>query len=209
MTPQPEPLKKIIPKYSGKIVLDAGAGHLLYKDLLKPYFNHYESMDFEKTSDNLTYITDIQNMKIIKSGKYDLIFCRNVLEHVPHPEKALKEMNRVLKKEKYIVITVPHLGYLHNEPHDYWRFTKYSLKTLLGENNFEIIEIKEIGGFFSFLGYVFQTIFMGLTYGIPVINKAAFWINYLVQRVILVIDKMIGMKKLFPLDYLVVGRKIK
>src|SRR3989344_482843 len=195
--------RKLFQKYAMGKVLDAGAGHLLYRDLLSKYSESYESLDFEKTHPELTYVADIQNMKNINSDSYDFIFCRNVLEHVPEPEKGFSEIGRILKKNKYALITVPHLGYLHNEPHDYWRFTKYSLKNLAKKNNLEIIKLEEMGGLVAFNAYIFQTIFMGLTYGIPIVGKICLFLNLLIQKILLYLDKIIGMKRLFPLDYLI------
>ncbi|HRY31078.1 MAG TPA: class I SAM-dependent methyltransferase [Candidatus Paceibacterota bacterium] len=200
-------LGALLPKYCKGKVLDAGAGNLLYKKVLTKYTADYESMDFERTHPGLTYVADIQNMLEINSGRYDFVFSRNVLEHVPNPTKAVSEISRVLKDGGYAVITVPYLGYLHNEPHDYWRFTKYSLKKIIEENRLEVVEIKELGGLLAFKGYIFQTIFLGLTYNIPGINKLTFWINFVIQRCLLTLDKFFGMKKIFPLSYLIVVRK--
>lgn len=197
----------LLPKYCKGKILDAGAGHLLYKKMLTKYSEDYESMDFEQTHPNLTHIADIQEMSNISSSRFDFVFSRNVLEHVPHPERGMKEINRVLKPGGYAIITVPHLGYLHNEPHDYWRFTKYSLKLITEEAGLKVEEIREIGGLIAFKGYIFQTIFMGLTYGIPIVGKICFRINFLIQKIIIVLDKIFGLKKLFPLNYLIIIKK--
>lgn len=200
-------LNKLLPLYCRGKVLDAGAGHLLYRNILNKYPIEYESMDFEKTDPELSYVADIQKMPKIKSNRYDFVFSRNVLEHVLKPENAIKEINRVLKKGGYALITVPHLAYLHNEPHDYWRFTKYSLRNLAESNSFEIINLEEIGGLIAFKAYIFETIFLGITYGIPLINKICFWTNYLIQKIFGVFDRAFGMKRLFPLNYLIIVRK--
>jgi SAM-dependent methyltransferase len=200
-------LKTLLPTYCKGKILDAGAGHLLYKEFLTKYSSDYESMDFAQTHPNLSYVADIQDMKGIPSERYDFVFSRNVLEHVPYPSKALGEIHRVLKKGGHAIVTVPYLGYLHNEPHDYWRFTKHALKKISEDNNLEVVLIKETGGLMAFKAYIFQTIFMGVTYSIPVIGTICLYINFLIQKLFLVLDKVIGMKKLFPLDYILVVRK--
>jgi SAM-dependent methyltransferase len=202
-----EEFRTLLPKYCKGKVLDAGAGHLLYKSLLLKHSNVYESMDFQKTDSELTYVADIQDMPSIKSRNYDFVFSRNVLEHVPYPEKAFHEIARVMKDGAHGVITVPFLGYLHNEPYDFWRFTKYSLARLSQDAGLEVIEIRETGGLISFLSYIFQTIFLGLTYRIPLFGKVAFWINYVFQKIALLLDRYIGMKKILPLDYILVVKK--
>ena len=43
-----------------------------------------------------------------KDNSFDLLICSEVLEHLEHPEEALKELHRVTKK--YVIFSVP------NEP---------------------------------------------------------------------------------------------
>ena len=136
-----------------KNVLDAGAGRLAYKGLVSKYAKKYTSSDFTKTHPDLDVVCDIEKLAF-KKEEFDLVFCSQVLEHVPHPQKALKEMNRVLKKKGKVIITVPMLGYIHNAPYDFYRYTKYGLELMAKEAGFKVLELEEIGGFFSFLGYV-------------------------------------------------------
>lgn len=65
----------------------------------------------------------------------------------------LSELNRVLKKDGYLILTVPKIGELHEEPHDYYRYTKYGLRYLAEKCGFEIKYIKPRGGFLAVIGY--------------------------------------------------------
>mgnify|MGYP001611149018 CR=1 FL=1 len=57
-------------------------------------------------------------------------------------------MFRVTKKGGLILITVPFLGGLHEEPNDYQRYTRYGLKELVKEYG-EILEIEGQGSVLS------------------------------------------------------------
>ncbi|MCR4895661.1 MAG: glycosyltransferase [Lachnospiraceae bacterium] len=57
--------------------------------------------------DGVTFRTDIQDMKNVENGTYDLIICSHVLEHVQDDRKALSELKRVLKEDGEIVFLVP------------------------------------------------------------------------------------------------------
>ena len=46
-----------------------------------------------------------------KSGYFDKIVCNCSLEHFQNDIKALKEMNRILKQNGYIVLTFDSLSY--------------------------------------------------------------------------------------------------
>jgi len=74
-------------------------------------------------------ILDITNFH--DEEKYDVILCLNVLEHIYETERALKNLHRALKKKGVAYIAVPVHFPLHDEPHDYWRFTEHSLRRLL------------------------------------------------------------------------------
>lgn len=76
-------------------------------------------------------IIDVTRMKYI--NEFDIILCLNVLEHVYDYEKAIANMHQSLKKGGVLVIAVPAFYPLHDEPHDYWRFTEHSLKKLLAD----------------------------------------------------------------------------
>ena len=49
------------------------------------------------------------------------------------------------------MLVAPHEWEEHQEPHDYWRFTRYGLRLLLERAGFERIEVEPVGGFFRLL----------------------------------------------------------
>lgn len=57
--------------------------------------------------DDVTFKSDIQNMKEVADGSYDIIICSHVLEHVQDDRQALRELKRVLKDDGQIVFLVP------------------------------------------------------------------------------------------------------
>ncbi|MCD8484173.1 class I SAM-dependent methyltransferase [Candidatus Woesebacteria bacterium] len=193
-------------KYTdGGDFLDAGAGKLAYRSLLQEHGDTYTSSDFQKVHKDLDVVTDIEKMSF-KSKKFDVVFCSQVLEHVPHPWHAMGEIYRVLKPSGTAIITVPMLGYIHNAPYDFYRYTRYGLQMLAEDAGFTVLEITPIGGFFAFLGYVFATVISPL-YGIPVIGKLLVPLLYPLYWVLLQLDRMTKNESLFPLNYLLVVKK--
>ena len=90
----------------------------------------YTCLDIEKYPD-IDIVADIQNMPGVPDESYDSIICTQVLEHVPNPFLAINELHRVLKPGGRLFLTVPFLNNLHMVPHDYWRFTEFTLRELL------------------------------------------------------------------------------
>ena len=75
--------------------------------------------------------------------KFDLILCTNVLEHIFDTKSSIQNLKYLLKEEGHLLISVPFVYPLHDEPGDYWRFTEHSLKRLFSE--FKILTFKRTG----------------------------------------------------------------
>lgn len=192
---------------SGKL-LDIGCGEMPYRNLILPKVEVYDTLDIEKRHPGVKYLGDVQNMTEIRSGTYDTATCFAVLEHVPDPLISFKELARVLKPQGKLILTVPHLSRLHEEPHDYFRFTKYGIKAALEAEGFEILELKPVGGLFCFLGHQVSIAFLGLLWHVPLIKNIALWINKLaIVESAIFLDKVVDKKKLFAMDYLCVAQK--
>lgn len=56
-----------------------------------------------------------------------------------------------------LLLTVPLSEQLHEEPYDYYRFTKYGLAYLLNKSGWEILKLYERGGTWLELGYRFSS----------------------------------------------------
>lgn len=198
-------LREKLEQHAEGKLLDAGSGNLLYKDFLTPFSQSYRSLDLDDHPE-LNYHQDIQDMDL-ESKSFDTVFCRNVLEHVKKPEKALSEISRVLEYGGKAIVSVPHLAYLHNEPEDYYRFTIYGIEELSKDTELEIIDVQEAGGLFSFLGYIFSTALMGLIFHIPIISKIGYYLNYLLQIILSKLDILTRNTHYLPLNYVIVFEK--
>lgn len=198
-------IESALVEYAEGRLLDAGAGNLLYEPICRNHCDEYESLDLTPEP-GLDYVQDVQNMEL-PAERYDTVFCRHVLEHVRYPGRAMTEFHRVLKPGGTAIVTVPHLAYLHNEPHDYYRFTEHGLRTLATEAGFETVDVDPVGGFCSFVGYSIATLVHGLTYDVPVVSDAAFAANAALQRALVAADGLTGNERYFPFNYLAVARK--
>ena len=52
-------------------------------------------------------------MNSIPDCKYDSSICFEVLEHVPNPYAVIREINRIIKPNSYVIFTVPLFSPLH------------------------------------------------------------------------------------------------
>jgi SAM-dependent methyltransferase len=127
-------------------ILDVGSGESSpYRDA----FDHdtYISLDrFERAS----VIGDAGALPF-PSAQADLVLCTEVLEHLPEPDRALAEMNRVRAPAGLLIVTVPLMWGEHDHV-DYQRWTEAGLRRLLQSAGLEVQEVRRRGGIFTMLG---------------------------------------------------------
>ena len=128
-------------------ILDAGSSKPWQKEMAKykPWFKNcqYESLDLDPNS-QATYVADIQKIPLPENS-YDAVICKAVLQLVPLPYQAIKEMHRILKPKGLLLAYVPFIYPYHDE-HDHWRFSKKGIDRLF--RDFQTVEISPVDGFF-------------------------------------------------------------
>jgi len=188
-------------------VLDVGCGRMPFRSFLEGRIELYHGLDLERRSPETHYISDAQNMAVIDDSSYDSVISLSTLEHVPNPWSALSEMCRVCKPGGKIVLALPHISRLHEEPHDYYRFTPYGMRAMAENFGLEIISIKPLGGLFAFLGHQISTVFVCLFWGVPGLKWISFWLNYwLVVRLSILLDRWLKTERKFPMGIVGVFR---
>src|SRR3989344_6185182 len=132
--------------YAKGKMLDVGCGNKPYYKIFKNKIDSYVGID--KFNKNANIKNDFLKVKIAINS-YDTVLCTQVLEHVEDPQELLNKINKVLKRDGILIMTVPFIGSLHEIPNDYYRFTKYSISKLLQKTGFKIIYMKEEGNWIS------------------------------------------------------------
>ena len=147
-------LNKQIQKYAKGKLLDIGSGEKPYAKMIKPYVIEHVGLDHKNTLHDKSRIDLFGTAYDIptKDESFDTVLCTAVLEHLEEPDKAIKEAHRVLKRGGYAIYAVPLFWHLHEEPRDFYRYTKYGLKYLFEKNEFKIIELKPLSGFIVTFG---------------------------------------------------------
>lgn len=146
-------------------VLDIGCGRKPYKKFVAHC--EYTGMD-QCESLKPDVVGSILNIPF-KDESFDSVMCTAVLEHISEPENGVKEMARVLRKGGMAYISVPMTWYMHYEPNDYFRYTRYGMAHILEKNGFDILETVKSGGFFSYalgraLEIAYNVLFMMLCF---------------------------------------------
>ena len=98
-------------------------------------------------------LTDASNIAL-QSETFETVFSTQTIEHVEEPKLLCREAFRLLKKDGCFIVAGPMYWHLHEEPFDFYRFTKHGFRHLLESVGFEVVEIHSNGGKWAMLGLV-------------------------------------------------------
>ncbi|MBU2575480.1 methyltransferase domain-containing protein [Patescibacteria group bacterium] len=144
--------KNMIIDIGGGLRVNASKGNRLEEKnkWLEPYIEKVDYKVLDKVVDyNPDIVGDIQSLPL-EDNSVDAFICNAILEHVEEPQKAVKEMYRVLKPGGYCFIYVPFLYYYHPMKgyyKDFYRFTYDGVKYMC--RDFSQVEIQNVRGALS------------------------------------------------------------
>lgn len=161
----------------GSRVLDAGAGAAPYRALFDRAT--YVTADWPSSlhagaagSDILGDLAALPS----EDGSFDVILSTEVLEHVFEPREVLAEFRRVLVPGGRLLITVPFVIALHEQPDDFARYTSFALEHMLAGAGFIEIEVVPLSGAASVAAMINARLLGGLGAVLPlpsVLRRAA------------------------------------
>ena len=140
-------LKELSPLIRGK-TLDVGCGSMPYKNWF-PKVIEYIGIDIE-VKNYADYILDEDQLWPFQDCEFDTILSFQVFEHVKNLKLVQNEVDRVLKSNGIVLLTVPFCAYEHGSPNDYRRFSREGIKQLFP--SYEVLKIKTEGGIGSNIG---------------------------------------------------------
>jgi SAM-dependent methyltransferase len=186
---------------SGKVLDLGGSRKSKYHELIQG--NHtIEVVNIDENS-GLDKNFDLEKPFPLPDESYDAVLSCNVLEHIYNYQNIFTESHRILLKGGTFVGIVPFLMFFHPSPHDYWRYTKETLDTILMSSGFTDVIIIPIGrGPFLVLGQMFGGI------RIPEFLRVILYYKLLfLDTVISLFVKPEVLKGRYPLGYFVTAKK--
>jgi SAM-dependent methyltransferase len=207
----PQLAQRMATCFKGRL-LDIGCGEKPYLQMAAPFVEEHQGMDWDGTIHDRSAIDLFGTAyKIpVAAESFDSVLCTYVLEHLEEPARAVAEAYRVLKPGGYALYTVPFYWHLHEEPHDYFRFTKYGLQSLFEKSGFEVVEIKAVSGFFVTFGQEASYWLQGLRRGGR--RNPLWWLlppfGHLVQAAAYLLHKLgLDRSERFTIEYIAVVKK--
>ena len=137
---------------SDAIVIDAGSGEGVYRSL----FSHAVYLGFDYAIGDpawdysgLDCICDLHTIPV-QDNRIPYALCTQTLEHVTRPSLVISELYRILKPGGLAFCSMPFLGDAHHqEPHDFYRYTKYAVEFLFLSAGFRDLVVEPFGGYYT------------------------------------------------------------
>lgn len=156
-------------------LLDIGCGNKPYESMFIGRVTSYTGCDVVQSSEERVDVLCPATSIPLQDATFETVLCTQVIEHVADHILLLKEAHRLLAPSGVLIVSGPLCWPLHEEPHDYFRFTEYGLKYLLAKAGFEQTDIKPNGGKWAVLGQVLIHTFMSSPmhrrFGMRLLNK--------------------------------------
>lgn len=129
------------------ILLDLGAGNSLMGEVVNDACKSKQYIASEiAPTDETTLICDAQKLPF-SGNTVDVVAAFELIEHIPDTYLFLSEIERVLKPNGYLILSMPFL-YGHHDFQDYYRWTTMGLQQSLFSNNFDLLVTRKQGGVF-------------------------------------------------------------
>jgi len=142
---------------------------------------------------------DLNESLPFEDNSFDNIFLFNAIYIVKEPEKLVKEIYRVLKKDGQLFLNSPFIFNQAPEPDDFRRFTSQGLEDLLKKGSFSDFEVISYGERFTAGVYLWHSFFIFNFIRLIAFTKALLLDKFIPKRI----------KKLHPcpLGYFVIAKK--
>ena len=171
-------IARLAPELGGEM-LDVGCGQQPYASYFKNVARQ-RACDFDASRGDVDFACPAHDIPL-PAAALDSILCTEVLEHVPDPRAVWHEFARVLKPGGKVLLTAPMYWPSHEEPHDFFRHTRFGLQRMAEDAGFEVVKLYPRGGVWAFLAQALQ-------HSIPQYLRFR-WQRVLVNRLFLRLDR--------------------
>lgn len=147
--------RKQLPAHARGSLLELGAGKMPLYGLYRPLVDEVICTDWDGSLHGNQFIDfpcDLSQGVPLPDAFVDTIVMSDVLEHLYAPQRTMAEMHRLLRPGGRALLNAPFYYWVHEEPHDYYRYTQFALKRMADEAGFKVLCLDPVGGEWYVLG---------------------------------------------------------
>jgi len=139
----------LLPLHCKGRLVDLGCGKAPLFECYRDHVSEVYCVDWPSTphgQDYLDWGCDLAQPLPIRDASFDTVILSDVLEHVPNPAGLCMEISRILRPAGKILLNTPFYHWIHEEPHDYYRYTEFALRRLLTQAGLNVVLLESVGG---------------------------------------------------------------
>jgi len=137
------------------VLLDVGCGDKPFARWFQGHVTTYLGTDLPASSylgaERPEVFTRAERLPF-RTGSVDTVLGLSMLDHLPEPSRLLGEAHRVLRPGGVLLLEFPQMVPLHDEPYDYFRYTRHGAAWLLERAGFEPLDFIPMGGLMTRVG---------------------------------------------------------
>lgn len=141
--------QEALPVHARGRLLDMGCGSVPLYGAYRDHVSEVTCVDWKNgphSSEHLDVECDLAAALPFPDRHFDTILLSDVLEHLSDPKQCWSEAARLLAPGGKFILNVPFYYQVHEEPHDYFRYTEFALRMFARETGFDVVELKAVGG---------------------------------------------------------------
>jgi SAM-dependent methyltransferase len=141
--------ERVIKAHATGRLLDMGCGHVPLYETYRDLVQENLCIDWNNTihvNPFLDNSVDLGENLPFDDLSFDTVLLTDVLEHSAEPKLLMSEIARVLRYDGKLIMGVPFFYWLHEAPHDYYRYTEHALRRFCGLNGLQVLELDPYGG---------------------------------------------------------------
>jgi SAM-dependent methyltransferase len=138
-----------LPQRARGALADLGCGKAPLYALYRPHASAVTLIDGPGSlhaNPHLDLVADLNLPLPLADASFDTLVLSDVLEHIAQPEVLWPEMARLLRPGGRLLLNVPFLYGIHEQPHDYARYTGFALQRFAQRNGLAVQLLVPIGG---------------------------------------------------------------
>lgn len=135
--------------YAHGDILELGCGRVPLYGVYHDLASTVTCVDWEESPHHVGHAdlyADLNKAVPLPGQAYDTVILTDVLEHIYTPCKLVAEIHRLLRPGGKAIIATPFFYWVHEAPHDYFRFTESALVRMVGEAGLQVISVEPMGG---------------------------------------------------------------
>ncbi|HET9405282.1 MAG TPA: methyltransferase domain-containing protein [Burkholderiales bacterium] len=140
---------KHLPAHAAGRLLDLGCGKAPLHGMVRPHVRDSICADWPGShhgSEHVDVFLDLNRPLPFRDGCFRTVLLSDVLEHIYQPWPLWLEINRVLEAGGKLIANMPFIYWIHETPHDYYRFTEHALARMADDAGFSVIVLEPLGG---------------------------------------------------------------